>query len=200
VSNDYSSKIQTRQGADVFFVASGGTTQTDAGVGAVAGAGSTAIEYGNDVVHKTVITLDALAVVLTDAGAAGSQGTAKIYDFPAGLIVVLGAICDLTTLAGAGGVADTGALVGAVGSATVGAADATLTGTEANLIASTAGTLTGGAGTLKGEGAAVAFLDGTGTAADAYLNLAVPDAGSAADDTVTVSGTVTLVWFSPGDN
>jgi hypothetical protein len=44
----------------------------------------------------------------------------------------------------------------------------------------------------------VAF-DGTATAKDAWLNIAVPDAGSTANDTFTVSGTITLVWSNLGD-
>ena len=36
-------------------------------------------------------------------------------------------------------------------------------------------------------------------AKDAYLNVAVPDAGSTGNDTLTVSGTITLVWSNLGD-
>jgi hypothetical protein len=45
---------------------------------------------------------------------------------------------------------------------------------------------------------AVAF-DGTTTAKDAWLNIAVPDAGSTANDTFSVTGTITLIWSNMGD-
>jgi hypothetical protein len=88
-----------------------------------------------------------------------------------------------------------------VGTVTAGVDNATLTTTEADLIPSTAATLSGGVGTAAGitlTAGAVAF-DGTATAKDAWLNIAVPDAGSTANDTFTVSGTITLVWSNLGD-
>ncbi len=187
-------------------VAAGGSftaaLQDTAGAGAAAGTGVVATEYGAGTYHQTVLTLTNTPVIMTDATTAGNQGTLKVYDFPAGNLTMLGATCDLTTLAGAGGIADTGALVGSVGTAAVGVDNATLTTTEANLIPSTAGTLVAGAGTLKGKSttALLAVFDGTTTAVDAILNLAVPDAGSSADDTVTVNGTITLSWLNNGDN
>jgi hypothetical protein len=176
------------------------TPETSQGVGAVAGTGSTVVEYGNDIVHKTVITLAALSVTMTDAGAAGSHGSTKIYDFPAGNILIHGSTTNLTTLAGSGGITDTAALVGAVGSVATVNDNATLTTTEANICPSAAGTLTDGAGVLKGKSTDTSTIDGTATAVDALLNLAVPDAGSSANDTVAVTGTVTILWSNLGDN
>jgi hypothetical protein len=175
--------------------------QTSVGVGAKNGTGVTVVENGNGAVHKTVLTLAATSITMTDAGAAGSHGSLKVYDFPAGPIQVLGCSYNLTTLAGAGGISDTAALVGSLGSATVATDNATLVGTgEADLIASTTGTLTGGAGALAKHGSLVATAyDGTATAIDAYLNLAVPDAGSSANDTIAVSGTITIHWVNLGD-
>lgn len=174
--------------------------QTSDGVGAAAGTGVTAAEFGSGAVHKTVLTLAALSIATTDNGAAGAQGSQKVYDFPEGVITVLGCSYNLTTLAGAGGIADTAALVGSLGSAAAGAGDATLTGTEADLIASTTGTLTAGAGVLAKYGSLVAAaFDGHTTPLDAILNIAVPDAGSSAADTVTISGTITICWINIGD-
>jgi hypothetical protein len=175
----------------------GGTT--DQSVGAKAGTGVTVAEYGGKVIHQTVLTLASVSITMTDATTAGNQGSQKVYDFPEGNILVLGTTANLTTLAGAGGIGDTAALVGSIGSVAASAADATLTSTEANLVASMTGTLVGGAGTLTGVNSAVTFLDGTATAADAILNLAVPDAGSSANDTVAVSGTITITWINLGD-
>jgi hypothetical protein len=138
---------------------------------------------------------------MTDATTAGSHGSAKLYDFPECNMFFLGGTASLTLTAGAGGITDTAAAVVAVGTATVGVDNATLTTTEADLIPSTAATLTGGVGTAAGitlTAGAVAF-DGTATAKDAWLNIAVPDAGSTANDTFSVTGTITLVWSNLGD-
>lgn len=149
-------------------------------------------------INKTVITLAAVSIATTDNTTNGANGNKELYDFPAGNILVLGGITNLTTL-GAGGVTATAALVGAVGTV-VAAADATLTSTEANIIPSTAGTLVGSVGVLKGKSTAPVTLDGTSSAIKAYLNVAIPDAGTSANGTVTVSGTVTLFWMNLGDN
>jgi len=175
------------------------------GAGAVAGSGAVADEKGDGNVHVTTITLTDRVVTMTDATTAGNHGTSAVYTFPFGNIVVLGASCNLTTAAGTGGIADTAALVGSVGSVAVGTDNATLTSTEADIIPSTAGTLSSGAGVLKGESTALAAIDNTttgtsGTAKTAKLNLAVPDAGTSGNDTITVNGTITLVWINAGDN
>ena len=151
--------------------------------------------------QKTVITLSGLSVTMTDAGAAGCHGSVKLYDFPACNLLFLGGTCSLTLTAGAGGISDTAAAVLSVGTATVGVDNATLTLTEADLIPSAAATLTAGVGTGAGKTvtAGVVVFDGTSTAKDAWLNIAVPDAGSTANDTFTVSGTITLVWSNLGD-
>jgi hypothetical protein len=162
--------------------------------------GVTSAEYGDGIVHQTVITLTAALVTMTDAGAAGNQGGIQIYDFPQGVTSILGASSNLTTLAGAGGIGDTAALVGSVGTVVAATDNATLTTTEADIIPSTAGTLTAGAGTLNGKSTTPAVFDGTATAKSAFLNLAVPDAGSSASDTVAVTGTVTITWINHGDS
>lgn len=150
---------------------------------------------------RTVLKLDKLVITMTDATTAGCHGFVKLYDFPACNLLFLGATCDLSITAGTGGIADTAAVVAAIGTAQVATADATLTTTEADLIPSTAATLTGGIGAAKGKTvtAGVAVFDGTATAKDAYLNFAVPDAGSTGNDTLIISGTIVLVWSNLGD-
>ncbi len=173
---------------------------TASGVGAAAGAGVVAVETGDGAVHKTVLTLTNVAITVTDSGgAAGGQGSQKVYDFPEGVIQLLGASYNLTTAAAAG-IGATAALVGSLGSVAASAADAALTSTEADMIASTTGTLSGSAGTLAKHGSLVAAaFDGHTTALDAILNLAVPDAGISASAVVTVNGTITIVWANLGD-
>jgi hypothetical protein len=181
------------------WVGPGGLTPVAPGNGAAAGTGNVASEQVGTV-HKTVLTLTALSVTMTDATTAGNQGLQKIYDFPEGNILILGATTDLAIAAGVGGITDTAAVVGSIGSVAASNADATLTSTEANIVPSTSATLTGGVGAFGGQSTASAMLDGTATAVDAYLNFAVPDAGSTGNDTMSVTGTVTLVWVNLGDN
>ena len=170
--------------------------------GSVASASGVTASHSSGGVFKTVLTLTNTVITMTDAGAAGSHGTLKVMDFPAGNIAFLGATTDLAIVAGAGGITDTAAVVGGVGTATVGTGDATLTTTEQDLVPSTAATLTAGAGAFDGQSltANIAVFDGTTTPIDAWLNFAVPDAGSTANDTLTVNGTITLVWSNLGDN
>jgi hypothetical protein len=178
-----------------------GNLVTADGVGAKNGAAVAVVELGTGAVHKTVFTLTALSITVTDTGgAAGAQGGAKIYDFPEGVIVRGGCTANLTTLAGAGGIADGAALVGSLGEVVAGVGDATLSGTEADFIASYAGTLVAGAGVITKYGEpSVTSLDGHTTPIDLFLNVAVPDADVSSSDTVAVSGTITCVWTSTGD-
>lgn len=172
---------------------------TSSALAGVANAGAVVDESVGTI--RTTLKLSNQVITMTDATTAGCQGSIKLYDFPACNLLFLGATCDLTVTAGTGGIADTAAVVASVGTAAASNADATLTATEADLIPSTAATLTAGAGAAKGKTltAGVVVFDGTTTAKDAYLNLAIPDAGSTGNDTITVSGTVTLVWANLGD-
>lgn len=171
------------------------------GAGTASANAAVALDTSAASVRTSTFTLTRLSVTMTDAGAAGSHGTHKLLTLPAGNIVFLGATCDLSVTAGAGGISDTAAVVAGVGTATVGTDNATLTTTEQDLVPSTAATLTGGVGAAKGKSltAGIAVFDGTSSAKEAWLNFAVPDADSTADDTLTVSGTVTLVWANLGD-
>lgn len=165
-------------------------------------AGVSVSEGGFGGLHKTVLTLTSVSITTTDAEAAGAHGSVQLYDFPTGVFLLLGAVTDLSTLAGAGGIADNAAVVGALGSEAAAVDDATLTNAEADFVPSTAGTLSSGAGVLDGETttALLAIWDGTGGAIDLYLNVAMPDVGSSANDTLAVSGTITLYWLELGDN
>jgi len=168
-------------------------------LGTVSGTGVSVSETWRPV-HTSNFPISNLVVTITDTGGAnGGQGGATIYTFPEGAILILAAICNLTTVAATGIVA-TAALVGSIGTVAAGVGDSTLTGTEANIIASIAGTLSSSAGTLKGfSGAPAAPFDGTTTPVIARINLAVPDAGITANSTVTLNGSVTLVWILAGD-
>lgn len=143
---------------------------------------------------RTIITLTNVAVATTDATTSGAGGGLKIYDFPEGLLDYRGAVANVTITAAAG-ITATAAVVAALGTAAA-AADATLTSTEADLLPSTATPLTASAGTFAAVSTTSqsALLDGTATAKDLYLNFAIPDAGSTANSTITVNGTITVAW------
>jgi len=177
---------------------------TTANVGTVPSADVSAVEYGTPYLHTTVFTVSG-DVTITDATTAGAHGAVQLYDFPAGLVYLFGVSSDLSITAGAGGIADNASVVCAVGTATVETDNGTLAGTdEATLGPSTAATLSSGAGACDVDGttALIAIHNGSATAIDAFLNFAIPDAGvtDGQNDTLTVSGTVTITWAFLGDN
>ena len=167
--------------------------------GSASGTGVSAIQ-GVGLTQVVTFPISALNVVMTDATTAGSHGSQKIFTFPEGNVMVLGAVTDLTIARVGTGLTTTSAVVSSLGSVTVSTADATLTSTEANIVPSTASTLTAGAGVTKGASTTVASLNGTTTPAEVYLNFATPDAGSTATDALTVNGTITISYLVLGDN
>lgn len=164
-------------------------------VASTAAAYVTAVEEsGFGAFRQTKLTFSALPITITDNGSNGSGGI-KIYDFPKGAIAALGGSSKLTITYGS--VTDAN-LIGAIGTATAGA-DATLTSTEANFIQSTTCPTTSGTGTLQGVAvASPTNVNGTSSAASAYLNLATSsDPGT--NNSSTVSGWVILSWATHGD-
>jgi len=161
------------------------------------------VEDREGTTHRTVITLTNLPVATTDHTTNGAQGTQLLYTFPRGLINLLSGVANLSIVGDGINITSTAAVVSAVGSV-VPATDPTLTSTEADMIPSFAATLTASAGVVKGLGQTGHFYDNTtntnATQLTANLNFAIPDVGSSANGTLTVSGTITLNWFNVGDN
>lgn len=159
-------------------------------------------ERGDAAMHQTILTVTNLPIATVDAGAAGAHGTAKIYDFPEGHIKIHGGHMNLTSIAaGAGGVIDAGVLDVGVGSASTSAADETLASTEQNIVTKKDVTLSGGTVANQSSiNSTDTTIDGSGGAIDAYLNVAVENTSSTANDTITVNGTITLTWSNLGDN
>lgn len=162
-----------------------------------------ATEYGDNLMHKTVLTLTNLPITMRDTEQGGG---AKIYTFPVGRILRLGAIAaiNVTTTSILANTLNTGVTCNyGVGSTTQ--ASATVATTEQDFVAVTAftasATINVAGATANGVGAGVlASLDGTSTAVAAFLNLAVAGATDIdADATVLVNGTVTIVWSNIGD-
>lgn len=161
-------------------------------------------EYGAGPFHFTKLTLTSLEIALTDEAGTVAHGGVKIYDFPAGAILILGAVADLDVTKDAAGVNDD--WDGDFGLGTVVASNnATLSATEDDIIPSTATPqAAAGATTANGQSTAseVTVLDGTGTAKDAFLNFLVDDADHDVGSTATnlvVSGTITIAWVLLGD-
>lgn len=201
-------------GADADFVMTAGdqtiagnktlsaSLKSSAGVGAVAGTGVTVAEYGDGNLHKTVFTFADVAIALTDEAGVIAYGGLKFYDFPEGLILVLAAVADLDLTKSSAGVNDDWDGDFGLGTATAGN-DADLTSTEQDILPKTATPqAAAGATTANGQNAAVAFLDGTTTAKDAFVNFIVDDADHDVTSTpcnLILNGTITLIWVNGGD-
>lgn len=131
-------------------------------------------EKGNGILNKTILTLDEVVFALTDNAGTVAYSGKKLYDFPAGAILCLGALANLTVTKDAAGVdADFNGDF-SVGTVTA-SNNATLAGTEANLIKSTAmPQAVAGATTAKGGAVnTIAALtdNSTGTAADTIAEI-----------------------------
>lgn len=167
--------------------------------GAVAGSNATVKEYGVGPLKQTVITLSGRTITMTDEAGVVAYGGTKVYDFPAGNILVLGATANLTVVESGTINAD---FDGDFSLGTVTASNnASLSSTEQNLIPSTATPqAVSSATTAKGiNAAAIAPLDGTTTPIDVYLNFIIDDADQNGGGTFTVSGPITLTWINLGD-
>jgi hypothetical protein len=163
---------------------------------------ATALE-GLDGMHRTVLSVrvtGADKVTLAD-GAHG--GGTLVYTFPEGQVAILGAVFNGTVTNTDGfnaHAADTFSFgVGVV----VGADDDALTGTEQNLIASQAVDTVGGTTLTRAVGVVgpttPVYVDGTSSAATAYVNFAIAAANNSAAVDFTASGTLTVVWALLGD-
>lgn len=162
----------------------------------VATTGITA-NHRTGVTQELTLTLVNVSVPIVDAGASGAGGGLKIYSFPRGNIKLDNFTTNLAIAKVGSNITATAAVVASLGTAAA-AADATLTSTEADVIPSTTATLTAGAGAFKARCTAAVFVDGTAAAKDVYLNFAIPDAGSAGNDSILVNGTITLQWNNAG--
>lgn len=176
------------------------TIRTGANIGAKNGATVAAVEYGDGVIHQTVLTLTATPITITrNIGDSSGQGYVKLYDFPEGRINVLGNTGSLEFTFGANMAVDGS---GDFSMGTTGTTDTTLDGTDVDLFPSTGITdpLVASVGSGSGALAASAQFDGTTTAKDLNLSV-ICDAGdvTVGDSSCTVTGTVTITWINLGD-
>lgn len=174
-----------------------------AGYGAVPSAIAatvSAAEYGDSVIHKTVITMTAAALTFADDHANGQWATLKLYDMPAGNIALLGAVidADLTLITAA--FADTSAGFIALGSTGISDASA-MTTTDVAFCPTTAiAAMVAQVGPCNAATTAPSTVLGAGTTdLDVYLNITITEDAAATAGTGTITGTVTLSWVHLGD-
>lgn len=133
-----------------------------------------------------------------ESAAGANYGGVKLYDFPTGVILSLGATANLSFDWSGSTVDPTGSGDFSLGTAVT--EDATLINSDINLLPSTAmlDPFVGGVGTGVGVSTTTASFDGTSVAKDVYLNLIVdaPDAGAG---DVLVSGSVAITWMNLSD-
>jgi len=159
-----------------------------------------AVEYGDEVYHQTVLTLVDVPVTMRDTEQGGGV---QIYDFPVGRIMHLHgtATIAVTTTSALASTLNAGSTCN-YGVGTVTQSNATVATTEQDLVNveafTSSATIDVAGADATGVGAGVlASHDGTSTAINAFLNLAVAGATDIdADATVTVSGTVTFTWIN----
>jgi hypothetical protein len=170
---------------------------------APAKAGLSAVTTGTGGTYKTVFTLTAMAISVTDALAYASQ---KLFDFSAGKIRIKGGTASLAfavTSTRASTINDSAAMDWSLGSAA--ASNVALATTMVDIAAKVDKTLDGAAAAYTtastADIAAASTLDGTATAVDLYLNVAFPTIAEIdGDGTLAVTGTITLLWENWGDN
>lgn len=157
---------------------------------------ATAAEVAVGVLHQTTLTLALTGANDIDLADGADHGTGvKLYTFPEGHIVVLGAVINAeTVVAGAENGAKTVNM--AVGTVPCSDDDA-LTSTEANIIASTA--IDDGPDVWQAASSAPVQVDGTAAATTLYINVGVADAVSSSAVTAAISGTLTVTWLRLGN-
>ncbi len=180
-----------------------------------AASGLSVAERGNAAVHKTIITMDELAMTMTDGSTPGTDamwGTVPLYTFPEGHIVFLGAhlvfpLGSVIATVGSGtGLSDTADLEMGVGTtARANQTNFALAAAERNICPENVLTQMAAAASVAIESSPIAaelFFDGSAGAAVANLNFITSDdadAGTTADE-LSLSGTLTVLWTMMGDD
>lgn len=175
-----------------------GDVKTGVGVGAIVANKCTVVEGGDGVFHKTTFTFTLTGANDLDLADGADHGTGiKIYDFPAGDILILGATVNaaVTSTNAEGGGATFPMALGS----TVGQDDATLTGTEADIIPSTV--IDGGTGEdwFASLAASILLQNAGGSDLDLYVNVAITNAVSQGAVTIAVTGNAVITWVNLGD-
>lgn len=163
-------------------------------------------EHRQPQIVDLLLTCTALEIAISDDAGVAQYGGVKVYDFPAGLIMPLGAIVT-GNLTGYASLIDTFAGGVALGTATA-TTGATLTGTEADVmpevdvaaaVAEVAAIDAVSVATALTESGARHF-DGSATAKDLYLNFVIDDNAAHGAGTALFTGTIKLAYLLFGDN
>ena len=176
--------------------------------------GLTVQEYGNAALHKTILTLDSMAMASTDGTTPATDaawGTQKLYTFPQGHVIIFGAhqvfpLGKLIATTGGGtGFADAADFEIGVGTAVrANGTNFALQATEKDIVPASDCDLTTKASDAieSAQLAAALYKDGSASAITANLNFCTlddADHGTVAD-ILTVSGTITILWTMQGDD
>jgi len=177
-------------------------------LGAKNGSTVVAAEYGDGVVHKTILTCSATPLSLADEAGQGQYGGVKVYDFPAGCICTLGAVIDGSITLTEAAWKDTWDGDIALGAAAPSDHQTGLVAADTGRFLQSTATTTAAAQVANVDAVSVAtgltesgarWTDGTATACDLYLNLLVDDDAAHAAGNGTFTGTITIVWINLGD-
>lgn len=164
----------------------------------VTATGVSVTHVGNGAVRQSTFTLTAVSVVCANGGAGtNAWGSAKLWDWPEGRVLVHGVVCDtLITIDSATlDVADGGSV--AIGTAAVSDGDLG-DATDIDLCAEISVDPITNA--VHGQLSAAAQFDGTATAKDMYFNMNISSNDILTEiATNTVSGTVKVTWSLLGD-
>jgi len=171
-----------------------GTLKTFSSIPSVSGLSTSGPEVIDSAIRRLTLSFSSVSFTLTDNGTNGS-GSLKILDFGEGLVLVLGAQCNLTYAYGS--VTDAN-LISALGTTAANADGDLADSNEANIVPSTATASSSGVATFNAGSTAVAFLQGQATAADLYLNIATSTDPST-NNTILVSGTIDILYTFIGD-
>ena len=165
-------------------------------------------EYGDSLVHRTVLTCTGLPISISDDTVTPAQyGGIQVYTMPEGLIYSKGAIISGNlTLGITGTIINTFTGVNALGTVTA-STGATLVSTEATWLQSTANaTAVAKVAAISSVSVATALtetsarvVDGTTTPAPVFLNFAIADDVSHTVGTGSFTGTITISWEKIGD-
>ncbi len=186
----------------------GGKQITDRAAEVGAKVGTTVVDETIDgPVRKVKLTCTTTPIVVTDEAGQGQFAPVKLYDFPSGLLLFLGAVIDGSFTVDDATMSDT--FDGDVALGTAAATDAQgQDGTTVDLMATTALTqavaqvancdAVSAATAVTESGAR--WLDGTTTAKDLYLNFEIDDSAAHATGTGSFTGTVEFAYIILGDN
>lgn len=175
-------------------------------VGAVAApaSGTTAVKIRRlGPFYSLTFTLTAARISVTDDAGNGSFGALKLFDFAEQGLTFLGCRQNYTayTPDGTGVPTDAVFEIGIGTTAIVAAADGVLAAANDNVGGDVDQTLVAGTTTGTGHtGAVVTAIDGTGTAADLYLNWSGTAATIDGNGTIDVTATFTVVCCGLGDD